>query len=176
MDTEIFEELQFYLNLLEYSLKHSQARNEDEFIKFANDRNKWFIKTIDRSISRNKKYGLKMICNVGSPHAYKKYINKSNDYYVGEIPEAKYFNEIKYPGRIYSILIRPFFLDYYGNKVNEITDPIENEAYKKIGQEKSIFVDLVEFKSNNDKIKNVQYYDSNGFQYDGIIYIKNENK
>ncbi len=174
LNVELLEELKFYVNLLTESLKHVPPKNRTEHIEMADIRSKCFIETIKRAIKRNDRYSAKMINYVGSPHAYKEYINE-DDYYIGKVPEAKHFNDNIYPGKVYSILIRPFFRDYFGNITDKITNKIEKAALEKVGNEKSIYVDLREFKSDNPGLDNVGYYNERHYQYDGVLYIKDGN-
>ena len=174
LDPEIYDELKFYGDLLYHSLIRKDPQNEYEYKKQADLRNEWFIKTVLRALKRTKKYNSKMICYVGAPHAYKNYLNK-DDYYVGTVPEAKFFNESEIPGKVHSILIRPFYRDYFGNKTDRILNKIEKAAYRKIGLNQSIYVDLNEFKNRNERLEDVGYYNLNNTQYDGIIYLKERN-
>jgi hypothetical protein len=159
----IFEELSFYFELLKISLPLNDLSDKSQ----SNMRNEWFKKTILRAIRRNQSYG-KIIFHVGSPHAYKFYLNE-DDYYVGKIPEAGYFKD-----KAYTIQIRPFYFGQFGEPIDEITDPIEKKALAMTGNEKSVFVDLHEYNDQEDNIGIEKYYLNGEYQFDGIIYVKDE--
>ena len=152
---ELIEELRFYGDLLETSLDNRPPADEKEYKARADIRNKWFIRTIGRAMERNR--GLKPVCYVGAPHAYKSYL-KEDDYYAGKTPEAMHFNRDVFPDKVFSLLIRPFFRDYYGNPAESITDPVEQAAWDIPGPHKTVYVDLKG--------------EERGRQFDGILYLK----
>lgn len=174
LDPEVLEELVFYTDLLTSSLNHIVPQDRETYIRQADERNRLFIETVRRAVLRNSKKKLRIICDVGAPHAYKKYISEESDYYVGLTPEARYFDDVVYPGRVHSVLIRPFYLDYYGKKTETVTNPVEREALRNMGSEQIIYVDLHRFRDEYGDSENPQYYDKDGFQFDGIIFLRND--
>jgi hypothetical protein len=114
----------------------------------------------------------KILFHVGAPHAYKEYLNE-DDYYTGEVPEAKYFNDQN--ADVYSIQIRPFYWGVNGEKVKELIDPIEKKALGEIGSANSIFVDLHEYKEIKDNTGIDKYCRNGKYQFDGIIYVNDKN-
>ncbi len=170
-DERTGEELDFYAGLLMHSLGNTEAANEAERKSRSDTRNMWFIETIRRALERTRHHGAKMICYVGAPHAYKAYLN-DDDYYVGETPEAMYFNGTVFPDKVYSILIRPFFLDGDGERTEKIEDPVEKIAYEKTGDGDGIFIDLKELKKRNMQLPHARYWKDDVFQFDALIYVR----
>jgi hypothetical protein len=161
----VFEELSFYFELLSISLPLDDLNDKSQAIM----RNDWFIKTIGRALKRNQP-DRKMLLHVGSPHAYKFYLN-NDDYYVGEIPEASYFKN-----KVYSIQIRPFYFGKFGELIDEIVDPIEKKALAMLGRGKSVFVDLHEYNDQTENIGIEKYFLNGEYQYDGIIYVNDKDE
>ena len=153
----IHEELMFYSELLQISLHLNDLSDKSQ----GNTRNEWFKKTLDRAISRNRNHG-KIMFHVGSPHAYKFYLNK-DDYYVGETPEAGYYKDIAY-----TIQIRPFYFGQFGEPIDEIIDPIEKKALSKLGNSKSVFVDLHEYNMQVDNTGIEKYHLNGEYQFEGL--------
>lgn len=164
-------ELGFYLDLLEVSLQDTRGQDEAANMKAADTRNRWFIQTIERALDRTRQHGGRMVCHTGAPHAYKTYTGVE-DYYVGAMPEARHFNQQVFPGKVYSLLVRPFGLDYYGQKCAGCADALEEHALANLGDEAAVLVDVREFRRLRPGADLGKYCRGDECQFDAIIYLK----
>ncbi len=167
IEDDTFRELSFYYELLLASLEIGGLNFQSQ----DDQRNRWFIRTIENALERLKQDRARMVCHVGAPHAYKSYLNE-DDYYVGKIPEAAYFDRKGGENPVFSLQIRPFFWTNRGDYSTTLTDPLEILAFQELKDSDAVYVDLREYCEKADENTRKKYSLNGQFQFDGILFVK----
>ncbi len=171
------DEILFSLDLLQASNRHHQyiaVRGIRGFFLTPRGweiRGKYFIKTIERAYRKAQKRKAILLCRVGTLHA-----SLTDKHY-----EARYFAKKYSPtkGKVASIGLVPLYYDTHetSDTVTDIHNDIDSIVKTLMKNDEYSYLSLSELQQNtNNSFKWSKYYSNSGPRYDGLLFVKIENK